>query len=152
MPRPDGTLYADPPNTVDIRDVLTPNEYAQFVETDRVPKRLKPVPVQVAVDAKVRHPKSQEFHDILATLADLHDQKQKDYGKDGDPFANVRQSEEWGMPAWVGCMVRANDKIKRLQTAAIKGELANESAEDAFMDLAVYAVIGLVLYREDNDG
>ena len=45
-------------------------------------------------------------------------------------------------------MVRANDKVKRLQNFARKGSLANESAEDSFDDLAVYAIIGKVLYRE----
>ena len=31
-----------------------------------------------------------KFHDIIAQIVALHDQKQKDYGKDDDPFANVR--------------------------------------------------------------
>lgn len=97
-----------------------------------------------------RHSKSQEFHDIIDELKELHDRKQADYGTDEDPFANVRMSEDFGIPAWVGCMMRANDKMKRLQTEAIKGELQNESAEDGFMDLAVYAIIGLILYREEH--
>jgi hypothetical protein len=51
----------------------------------------------------------------------------------------------------VGCMVRANDKMKRLQTFAIKGSLANESVEDSLLDLAVYAIIGLQLFREQSE-
>ncbi len=98
-----------------------------------------------------RHPKSEEFHGILKEVGAMHDKKQKDYGTDEDPFANVRASQDFGIPAWIGCMVRANDKMRRLQTAAIKGELANESAEDAFMDMAVYAIIGLILYKEENN-
>lgn len=98
----------------------------------------------------LRHPKSQEFHDIIDELKELHDRKQADYGTDEDPFANVRMSEDFGIPAWVGCMMRANDKMKRLQTQAIKGRLQNESAEDGFLDLAVYAIIGLILYREEH--
>ena len=97
-----------------------------------------------------RHPNSQRFHDILKELADLHDRKQADYGRGDDPFANVRGSTEWGMPAWVGAMVRATDKVKRLQNFARKGELRNESVVDAFMDLAVYAVIAMVLYEEES--
>ncbi len=97
-----------------------------------------------------RHPNSQRFHDILAQLGELHDRKQADYGKGDDPFANVRGSSDWNMPAWVGAMVRANDKIRRLQQYARTGTLANEGVEDAFMDLAVYAVIAMVLWEEET--
>jgi hypothetical protein len=107
---------------------------------------------------KERHPASQKFHDILQSLADLHDRKQSDYGRETDPFANVRASDDFGVPGWVGCMVRANDKMRRIQKAArqtVLGEdvdLANEGLEDSLMDLAVYSVIGLVLYQESLNG
>jgi hypothetical protein len=45
-------------------------------------------------------------------------------------------------------MVRANDKVKRLQKLAKEGGLANESARDSFMDLAVYALLALILFEE----
>lgn len=90
------------------------------------------------------------FHALLKEIGDLHDKKQKDYGTSGDPFANVRGSKEWGVPSWVGAMIRANDKMKRLQNFARNGTLANESARDSFMDLAVYSLIALVLYDEEN--
>jgi hypothetical protein len=88
------------------------------------------------------------FHALLKQIGDLHDKKQADYGTDGDPFANVRASAEWGVPSWVGALVRLNDKVHRLKQFAKKGALANESAEDSMMDIAVYALIALVLYRE----
>ena len=97
-----------------------------------------------------RHPNSARFHEILKELGDLHDRKQADYGKGGDPFANVRSSNEWGVSSWVGAMIRLNDKVKRLQSFAIKGVLANESAEDSFRDIAVYAAIALVLYEQES--
>lgn len=90
------------------------------------------------------------FHAELKRIADLHDAKQQDYGREEDPFANVRSSEEWGMSPWVGAMVRANDKMKRLQKAARGGTMTNEAVEDSFQDLAVYALIGLILYRESQ--
>ncbi len=99
-----------------------------------------------------RHPSSQRFHDILKKLGELHDKKQRDYGTDADPFNNIRASaKEWGIPAWVGAMLRATDKVRRLQKFADAGELANESVIDAFDDLAVYAVIARVMY-EESDG
>lgn len=106
-------------------------------------------PVEAAEAAKGQHPSSIRFHQLLADAGAMHDRKSKDYGTDTDPFANVRASEEWGMPAWVGCMVRASDKVRRLQTFAAKGSLANEPVADAFMDLAVYAIIGLVLFEQE---
>lgn len=99
----------------------------------------------------VRHPNSERFHSILKELGDLHDLKQLDYGKDSDPFSNVRSSENWGMSPWVGAMVRATDKVHRLQSLVKKGKLNNESAEDSLRDLAVYAVIALVLFEEEHD-
>ncbi len=91
------------------------------------------------------------FHALLKQIGDLHDKKQADYGVATDPFANVRGSAEWGVKPWTGAMIRANDKVKRLQKYARDGELANEGVEDSFMDLAVYSLIALILHREEQD-
>jgi hypothetical protein len=88
------------------------------------------------------------FADILSQMQILHDKKQKDYGRTYDPFANVRASEDFGIPGWVGAVVRANDKMKRLQKFAQGEELVNESVEDSFLDLATYIVIAMVLFQE----
>lgn len=97
-----------------------------------------------------RHPTSQRFHDIMDELKALHDQKQADYGRTDDPFANVRASTEWGVAAWVGAMVRLNDKVRRLQKAAQGGPLANEGVIDSLNDIAVYAIIARILYEGDT--
>jgi hypothetical protein len=88
------------------------------------------------------------FLKILEEIAELHARKQRDYGTKGDPFANVRASEQLGIPAWLGAVLRANDKMKRIQAFAQNGNLANESLEDSLMDLATYMIIATVLYRE----
>jgi hypothetical protein len=95
------------------------------------------------------------FLDLLWEAGELHSRKQEDYGLEGigsrkpDPFANVRASSEFGVKPWVGAFVRLNDKVTRLKAFARKGVLANESAEDSMKDIAVYALIGLILYREE---
>lgn len=94
------------------------------------------------------HPLSEQFHAVLREIAALHDRKSLDYGRDDDPFANVRAAEEWGIPGWVGAMLRARDKLSRLQTFARTGHLANEGVIDSFRDLAVYSIIAEVLFRE----
>jgi hypothetical protein len=91
------------------------------------------------------------FHALLKEIGDLHDQKQNDYGTDHDPFANVRASQDFGVAPWIGALVRLNDKVTRLKHFAAKGSLANESAEDSMLDVAVYSLIALVLYREQAD-
>jgi hypothetical protein len=91
---------------------------------------------------------SKQFEGILEEMNDLHDRKQQDYGTAKDPFANVRASEEFGIPGWLGAVIRANDKMSRLKSFAEKGVLANEPLEDSLIDLASYAVIALILYRE----
>lgn len=98
-----------------------------------------------------RHEGSARFHEILRELGDLHDRKQQDYGSDADPFANVREgAHQWGLQPWLGAMVRATDKVKRIQAYAQKGKLANEGVEDSFRDLAVYAIIALVLWEQEQ--
>jgi hypothetical protein len=89
------------------------------------------------------------FHDILRELGELHDKKNKDYGRPGDPYSNVRGSVEWGVKPWVGGQIRAFDKVRRLQAAARGSTLANEGIEDSLMDLANYAIISLILLREE---
>ena len=92
-----------------------------------------------------------EFESVLKEMKHLHDKKQLDYGSKTDPFANVRASEHFGIPGWLGAVLRANDKMSRLKSFAEKGVLANEPIEDSLIDLANYAVIALVLYREATD-
>lgn len=92
------------------------------------------------------------FHALLAEIGELHDRKQSDYGVDGDPFANVRASEDFGVAGWVGCAIRMNDKMRRVMTASKKGSdaLLNESLRDSFLDLAVYGLIAIVLLDEQE--
>jgi len=99
---------------------------------------------------EARHPNSARFHELLAEAGELHDMKQSDYGRGDDPFANVRASEEWGISGWKGAMIRLNDKVRRLQSLATREVLNNEAAEDSFKDIAVYALIALVLFEQDQ--
>src|SRR5690606_11961083 len=95
------------------------------------------------------------FHETLNMLGELHDRKQADYGVSDDPFYNIRASEQFGIPGWVGAVLRGTDKVRRLEKAArqvVAGEpvdLANEGVEDSLLDLAVYAVIAYVMFTED---
>jgi len=92
-----------------------------------------------------------EYLKLLDEMRELHIKKAADYGRLSDPFANVRASADFGMPAWVGVMVRAGDKMHRIKSFIANGSLRNESVEDSLKDLAAYALIALVLLREEQD-
>ena len=90
------------------------------------------------------------FERVLNEIRDLHNKKGADYGTTEDQFANVRASTHFGMPAWVGCAMRGNDKMVRIQSFCTKGKLENESLRDALIDWAVYGILAVMLYDEET--
>lgn len=88
------------------------------------------------------------FEAILRDISQLHGKKSADYGRGEDTYANVRASQEFGIAPWAGAMVRANDKMTRIKSHCLNGRLENESLEDSLIDLATYAIIALLLFRE----
>jgi hypothetical protein len=108
------------------------------------------VPVYASGEKKDASAGDPRFHAVLKEMGDTHDRKQQDYGTDGDPFANMNAAAEFGIAPWVGAYVRINDKITRIKSFLKKGRVANESIEDSLIDIATYAAIALVLYREDQ--
>lgn len=89
------------------------------------------------------------FHDKLEAIAILHSEKQHDYGETVDPFANINASSEFGIPPWLGAMMRLNDKVQRIKTFAKSGTLKNEPVIDSFRDIAIYALISWILYEDE---
>lgn len=87
---------------------------------------------------------------LLDEMRELHCRKAADYGRGKDPLANVRAGADFGVPAWVGVMIRAGDKMHRIKSFLANGSLKNESVEDSLKDLAAYALIALVLYQEQT--
>jgi len=102
------------------------------------------------------HPTSQAFFDLCDQLKATHAGKSKDYGcpSGTDPLANIRNGAKFvGIPAWRAAMVRLSDKVTRLATFNATGSLHYEGVEDTLVDLASYALLSLLLYREEvGDG
>lgn len=88
------------------------------------------------------------FTDTLLDLYSVHLTKHQDYDPSGLLFENIRQSKEFGVPGWIGAMVRLNDKIKRIQSFIKHCSLQNEGVKDSLLDIANYAIIALILYEE----
>ena len=90
------------------------------------------------------------FHALLRELGELHAKKAHDYGRGGDPLANLRGSAEWGVPPWRGALIRLGDKVHRLKSFSQNGNLANEGVVDSLMDLAAYALLVVILLGEEK--
>lgn len=95
-----------------------------------------------------RHPDSARFHEVLAEIGQLHDKKQRDYGREDAPFANLEAASDFGLTPFLGTLVRMGDKFNRLKTYVRTGKLANEGVIDNLKDIAVYAIAEIVLFEK----
>jgi len=92
---------------------------------------------------------SEKFRAVLDTIWEMHLSKTADYGTDDDALANIRSGAEIvGIEPWRACLVRIADKVTRLKTFCRTGQLQNESVLDSLHDLAAYAIIAAVVFRE----
>ena len=89
------------------------------------------------------------FYTLLDEIADLHSRKSYDYTPASDPLANFRRSENIGIPAWKGTLVRMGDKWGRIEQLASGKEPKNESLRDTLVDIAVYALLNVLLLEDD---
>lgn len=86
------------------------------------------------------------FYALLEEIAALHSGKSHDYTPAGDPLANFKRAERFGVPAWKGALIRMGDKFGRLEQLGGNGKTpANESMRDTLIDLAVYALLCVLL-------
>ena len=94
---------------------------------------------------------SEAFIRAIDEIKAVHIKKSHDYGDPKDPLANIRHGAEIvGIEPWRGCVIRIADKMQRIRSYCREGKLANEGFEDALLDLASYAIIALVMFREGN--
>lgn len=94
-------------------------------------------------------PGSREFVAVLEEIRELHLRKTMDYGQDDDALSNIRSSADViNVPSWAGCILRISDKMHRLKSFFRRGRVEFDGIEDTLLDIAAYAIIALVLYRE----
>lgn len=67
--------------------------------------------------------------------------KNHDYAHDSDPFKNFRAASFLGVDPGIGLLLRVLDKIARLHTFWLSGELKAESVDDAEVDIINYMVL-----------
>lgn len=79
------------------------------------------------------------YEEVLQELLELFLKKHKDYGK-----GNILSIKELGIAFRIG---EKSERLKHLLMT--QNDPSNESVEDTWMDIAVYAIIG-VLYRREQ--
>lgn len=95
------------------------------------------------------HPR---FYEIIEQMKELHSRKNHDYAGTSDPLKNLRACERLRLKPFMGVMVRLQDKWSRLEEFVKSGKLMvkGESVIDTLMDNAVYSVLAIILYEEQQ--
>lgn len=96
---------------------------------------------------------NKDFEDFVSSMEKILLSKNHDYtaGNSGtDPLFNFRRSENMGVPAWKGALIRFSDKMSRLETFARKEkyEVNDENFMDTLRDGANYLFLIGELYKE----
>ncbi len=94
------------------------------------------------------------FYKLLEQMADLHSRKNHDYAGTSDPLKNLRACDRLDLKPFLGVLVRLQDKWSRLEEFVKSGQLMvkNESVIDTLMDNAVYSLLAIILYQEQQEG
>lgn len=95
------------------------------------------------------HPR---FHELVQEMSRLHSKKNHDYAGIEKPLNNLKEVEGMGISAWIGVGVRISDKYTRMKNFIKnrKFEFKAESFKDTMMDMAVYALLCIILFEEEQ--
>src|SRR5689334_9066345 len=88
------------------------------------------------------------FKKLLEEIEALHDSKNHDYTPDGDPLANLKASQSFGVEPYRGALVRMSDKWSRIGQLASGKTAKHESLRDSLIDLSVYALLTVLLLED----
>lgn len=93
--------------------------------------------------------RSDPFEGALIRIAEMNRRKRADYAREDDIFSNFRFTAGlFGLAVEEAAMFNVAQKLARISTLRVKAEgPQNESVEDTYLDLAVYAVIAYAIYR-----
>ena len=119
------------------------SELKQMYENDKIASQ--PTPIQYC---EQNYPEMcREFKDLQQKQYDLLCKKQMDYGPGNIAVGTQLKNDKEIMASLKAIIVRVNDKIQRLINLILINNRnpTNESIEDSFMDLAVYATIALTV-------
>ena len=100
----------------------------------------------------------EQLKELYEKARSIMEAKNHDYrGGSGDPYSNFRGSIIYGIDPVIGVLLRIQDKTKRIETFAKKGDLLvkGESIDDALIDIINYCALirGIIMsdIPEDED-
>lgn len=99
------------------------------------------------------HPR---FYELIKTIVSLHSSKNHDYAQESNPLSNFYDCERAGIPAYDGILTRLSDKFARVMNLRKKEKASqtravnDESVVDTHMDAAVYHLLAIVLYEQEQ--
>ena len=92
-----------------------------------------------------------QLDELYQKARSIMEAKNHDYrGGSGDPYSNFRGSIVYDIDPIIGILLRMQDKTKRLETFARKGNLLvkGESVDDALVDIINYCALIRGLIKE----
>jgi len=94
------------------------------------------------------HPR---VYELFEELANIHERKSMDYDGPDNPLASMRGAERFGISPWVGVMRRIDEKWGRaVNMVTAPAATVDEAMVDTLKDIAVYAMIAIVLKEEEE--
>jgi hypothetical protein len=90
------------------------------------------------------------FYALIEEISQLHSDKNFDYASRQNPLANFEECRGFGVEPHVGVFVRMSDKWSRLKQLIGGKSPKNESVRDTLIDLAVYALINVILLEDEE--
>lgn len=96
----------------------------------------------------------EEFKNLLKQMWTIRQKKRQDYNVQAKgnflEIENFKMAELFGIPSWVGILIRISDKFTRLASFVRKGfnAVEDETVEDTLLDLANYSLLCLIEYKK----
>ena len=84
------------------------------------------------------------FREVTERMHKRHKVKSAELGTLKDTLANLR---DFG---WEGVLVRLGDKFHKLRSLSKDSNADPKKIKQAFLDLSIYGVLGLIMYEEEH--
>lgn len=101
-------------------------------------------------DKRYGHPR---FYRLLEEMAETHSRKNHDYAEASNPLSNFQEvAEATSLSPFDVIRVFLATKVARIKQLWIKKRnlVVGESIKDSLMDLAVYALLGIIMLEEED--
>ena len=132
------------------------SKYHELISEEEFDKLVKENPDGITVSLAVEtfeneYPElSEEYKRISEEMYEMFARKHMDYGLNNIALGGDLTNDEDKKFSLTGLAIRLTDKISRLKNLLINGKnyVKGEGMEDAFIDIANYGIIGLLVGRD----